>query len=72
MFEQRVLKCRSAAADTKCFSHAFGRQARGFNPVETNQHLSPALAQEYILETENKCQQDVNVDKKSSQETALF
>jgi hypothetical protein len=42
------------------------------NPAETNQHLSPALAQEYILETENKCQQDGDGYKKNSQETAIF
>ncbi|TDK43357.1 hypothetical protein [Algoriphagus formosus] len=40
--------------------------------MESNQHLSPSLAQEYILKTENKCQQDGDGYKKSSQETAIF
>ena len=46
--------------------------ARGFNPGLKNPAVYLALAQEYILETENKCQQDGDGYKKSSQETAIF
>jgi hypothetical protein len=40
--------------------------ARGFNPGLKNPAIYIALAQEYILETESKCQQDGDGNKKQS------
>jgi hypothetical protein len=53
-----MLKCWSAAADTKCFSHASGRQALGFNPGLKKPVIPQALTHNPKMEMNTLCEQE--------------